>query len=359
MEKRIVYICFLLSIGIFVTIGCGSEKKESHADNMDELQIPTPTEHFDLTAEEPVELETEVPKISDQLYVSPSNAYTLNLPEGWNCSETGEFQVNCQSTDHSAELAARITATGYEFEQKAFLSFTHAELVQAYSEVKEYVEIERQEELGKLKSVATWRVGEVYWLSTDWFFKKNGTVFQISTLEHQSLNAKYANLFNSIVESIEVSPAALQGAKLYANRVSYTAPEAFFKVEIPSAWGRYVDSITVENTIIEGFTSPDQRAAVQIAVYNRGSLIEQKLKAEKTLDIMRAQYGYDLRVSHDKALPDGRERLAWFVDRKGITGISYFDSYASSLYVFSIVWEEPTGFIYQSLLEEIAETFTR
>jgi hypothetical protein len=359
MIKKYVKVSLFLCIGILAANGCSTGRIEQLPDSDEALLISTPTEDSKPTAEEPIEFENKVPKISNQPYVSQSNAYTINLPEGWNCSETGEFQVNCQSVDQSAELSARITATGYEFDQKAFLSFTHAELVHAYSEVKEYIEIERQEEMGRLKTVATWRVGEVYWLSTDWFLKKNGTVFQLSTLEHKSLNGKHADLFNSIRESIKVTPAALQGAQLYANRVIHTAPQAFFEVEIPTAWGRYSDSGTVENTIIEGFTSPDQRAAVQIAVYNRGSLIGQKLKAEKTLDIMRAQYGYDLRVSHDKALPDGRERLAWYADRKGINGISYFDSYDSSLYVFSIVWEEPTGYIYQAILEEISESFKR
>ena len=350
----------LLCVGILATTSCSTEKNELQADSVEELLIsPTQTAYSKATVEEPIELENDVPEISDQPYISPSSAYSIYLPKGWNCSETGDFQVNCQSEDQSAELVARITATGYEFDQNAFLSFTHAELVHAYSEVKEYIEIGRQEEVGQLKSMATWRIGEVYWSGTEWFLKKNGTVFHLRTLEHKSLNGIHNDLFNSIVESVEVTPSSLQGAPLYANRVTHTAPQAFFEVEIPTAWGRYIDTNTIKNTIIEGFTSPDRRAAVQIAIYNRGSLIEQKIKAEKTLDIMRAQYGYDMRVSHDKGLQDGRERLAWFTDRKGITGVSYFDSYASSLYVFSIVWEEPTGFIYQPLLEEITESFKR
>jgi hypothetical protein len=158
---------------------------------------------------------------------------------------------------------------------------------------------------------------------------------------------------------MDVFPSAIIGSQLYINRKTHVARDIFFEVDVPTAWSKYVDAATVEKTIIEGFLSPDMRASVQIAVFRHGVQINQSLKADKTLDIMRALYGSDLRVSHDKALPDGRERLAWYASKKDINGISYFDSYANSLYVFSIVWEESTAEIYLPLLEEIAASFNR
>lgn len=352
--------CILLLIGVLATTGCSTEIGEQQGGGDSELLASTPTPLPEVILEEEMPLAENISsEISDQAYVSQSGAYKITLPKGWNCSETGEFQVNCQAQDQSAELQAEITATGYELDQQAFLSFTHAELVNAYSEVKEYIENERLEEEGQLWCVSTWRDGDVYWQGTDMFLRTKGTVFHFMAAAQSSLNGKYTDLFTSITESIEIIPTALQGAQLYANRVTYTAPDAFFEVDVPTSWSRYIDAAAVEKTIIEGFLSPDMRAAVQIAVYRRGALIEQSIKAEKTLEIMRVQYGYDLRVSHDKALPDGRERLEWYAENKGINGVSFFDSYGSSLYVFSIVWEEPTAYIYQPLLEEISASFNR
>ena len=351
----------VLLIGVLATTGCGTEIGEQQGGGGSKLPASTATPFPEMIFEEETPLAESISsEISDQAYVSQSGAYKITLPKGWNCSETGEFQVNCQAPDLSAELQAEITATGYEIDQQAFLSFTHAELVHTYSEVKEYIENERLEEEGQLRSVSTWREGDIYWQGTDMFLRTSVTVFHLRTTAQNLFNEKNTDLFTEITKSIEIIPTALQGAQLYAKRVTHTAPDAFFEVDVPTSWGRYVDAAAVEKTVIEGFLSPDMRAAVQIAVYSGGALIEQSLKAEKTLEIMRAQYGYyDLRVSHDKALLDGRERLAWNAENKGIIGISFFDSYGSSLYVFSIVWEEPTAYIYQPLLEEIAATFYR
>jgi len=358
MKTSFINTWILFFTGVLILSACSTEVREGQEDS----EFPpstTPTISIMVKEEEDPIAENNSSGLSDQAYVAQSGAYKLSLPKEWNCSEIGDFQVNCQAQDQTAEIQADITATGYELDQTAFLSFTHAELVHAYSEVKEYVEGERLEEEGLLKSNSTWRYEEVYWKGTDMFLRTNGTVLHLRTSAQQPLYEEYSDLFASISESLEITPTVLNGTKLYAKRFSHTAPDSFFKVDMPTSWGRYLDAATVENTIIEGFLSPDIRAAVQIAVYNRGSLIEQSLKAEKTLEIMRAQYGHDLRVSHDKALPDGRERLAWYAEKKDVNGISFFDSFGSSLYVFSIVWEESTENFYQPLLEEIAASFNR
>ena len=361
MKSNIVKVlpCFVL-IGFILSTACSSEPVEVVQDGEEELVSSTNTPPVEESSgEEPSPVEQAVAELSDEPYTSPSKSFQIILPKSWNCSETGEFQVNCHSPDQSAELQARITATGYELVQEAFLSFTHAELVHAYSEIKEYVEIERIEGEGHLTAAASWRDGDVYWQGSDVFLRTGGTIFQLQTKAKQETSGMYDDLFVEVAESVEVFPSVMLGVKFYENRKTRVAPDSFFEVDIPTAWSKYVDAATVEKTIVEGFLSPDKRASVQIALYRRGVLIEQSLKADKTLEIMRALYGYDLRVSHDKALPDGRERLAWYAKNKGINGISYFDSYGSSLYVFSIVWEESTAVIYLPLLEEISASFSR
>jgi len=349
----------LLFITLIFSAACGGVSVKASADEENEMvsMINTPTAES-LPEEETSPLEKATVELSAQPYTSPSGSFQIIPPRGWNCSETGEFQVNCQSPDQSAKLQARITATGYELVQEAFLSLTHAELVHAYSEIKEYVEIERFENEGRLTVTASWRKGDAYWKGTDVFIRTGGTVFHLQTAAQQESSGMYEGMFTRIAESPEIFPSALLGSQLYANRNTHTARDAIFEIDIPAAWVKYMDAGSIKKTIIEEFFSPDMRASVQIAVYWHGEMIEQVFKAEKTLEIMRALYGHDLRVSHDKALPDGRERLEWYAANKDINGISYFDSYGSSIYVFSIVWEETTEEIYLPLLEEIAASFS-
>jgi len=349
----------LLLIGFISSTACGGETVKAPVDEEKEMRSTTNTpitEKYPEDETPPIEQTTI--ELSAQPYTSPSGSFQIIPPEGWNCSETGEFQVNCQSPDQTAELQARITATGYELEQEAFLSFTHAELVHAYSEIKEYVEFERFEREGHLTVTANWRKGDAYWKGADVFIRTGGTVFHLQTAALQESNGMYDDMFTGIAESAEIFPSALLRSQLYANRNTHTARDAIFEIDIPTAWVKYIDAGPIKKTIVEAFFSPDLRASVQIAVYWHGEMIEQVLKAEKTLEIMRALYGYDLRVSHDKALPDGRERLEWYAANKDIKGISYFDSYGTSIYVFSIVWEETTEEIYLPLLEEINASFS-
>jgi len=351
---------FLSLIGFIAINGCsGGSGMPSVREEKEFISSTNTPAIGKLPEEESPPVEQTTAEVSDQPYISPSGAFQIILPKGWDCSETGDFQVNCQSPDQSAELQARITATGYELVQEAFLSFTHAELVHAYSEIKEYVEIERFEVEGSLTVVESWRNGEAYWNGTDVFMRTRGTVFHLQTAARQGLNGIYDDVFASAAESAEIFPSALIGSQLYASRYTHTAPDTFFEINVPTSWGIHVDRGPVEKTVIEGFLSPDMRALVQITVYRHGATIKRALKAEKTLEIMRALFGYDLRVSSDKALPDGQERLNWYAAKMDVNGISYFDSYESSLYVFSIVWEEPTREIYLPMLEEIAASFNR
>ena len=349
----------LLLIGLIFSTACGGESVKAPLGEEEEMGSTTNTPDIENHPEEEASpIEQTAVELDGSPYTSPSDAFQIIPPKGWNCSETGELQVNCQSPDQLAQLQARITATGYELVQEAFLSFTHAELIHAYSEIKEYVEIERFEREGRLTVKANWRKGDVYWKGTDVFIRTGGTVFHLQTAAQQESSGMYDDMFTRIAESAEIFSSTMLGSQLYANRNTHTARDAIFKIDIPTAWVKYMDAGSIKKTIIEAFFSPDMRASVQIAVYWHGEMIEQTLKAEKTLEIMRALYGYDLRVSHDKAMPDGRERLEWYAANKDINGISYFDSYGSSLYVISIVWEEPTAEIYLPLLEEINASFS-
>ena len=355
--SSVVFTLFLL-LGLIFSSACGGESVNTTPRGEEEMvsTTKTPTKG-DLPEEETSSNEEATVEWSDQPYISPSDSFQITFPKGWNCSETGNFQVNCQSPDQSAEIQARITATGYELVQEAFLSFTHAELVHTYSEIKEYVETARNEEEGRLIVEANWRKGDTYWKGIDDFIRSGGAVLHLRAAVKKEFNNIYNDVFTQVVESVEIFPVKLFGADLYANRSTQTAPYAAFEIDIPTAWNMYEDAGAITRTVIEEFFSPDKRASVQIAVYQQGDFIEQTLKGEKTLEIMRTLYGHDLDVSHDKGLPDGRERLEWYAAKKDIHGISFFDSFGSTLYMFCIIWEETTADIYKPLLEEVSASF--
>jgi len=345
-------------LALLLAAGCQTvavPAAETPINATEEILSETPSEPTPPAEETPA----GVYALSELPYEAPDGAFSVRLPAGWNCSEPAQLQVDCQSPDGIAAISIRMTNTGYEITDDALATFAHAEMVRAYADVKEYSEGEVLEESGIITVEADWRMGETYLSGADRFVREGATVVGVRTQAARESESNFSEIIPGILESITIDPVVMRSYPMYAHRFDYTAPDLFFDLEIPTAWVKFADAGTVMNTVMEGFLSPDQRASVQVAVYRRGSVITQTLKAEKTLEIMRAYYGFDLRVSHDKALPDGRERLAWSAERKGISGISYFDAYGGSLYVFSVVWEEPTEDIYLPVLEEIQESFKR
>ena len=324
-------------------------------------QTPTISESTPVAEETPqvqvTPTEAHKNTLSEQPYSSPSGAYDIYFPKDWNCSESGQYRVDCQPPDGKANITLRATATGYELVQKAFEALINAEMVYTYSDKKAYSEISRETNEGLVSISAAWREGAVPWQSKDVFTRSGAGVFQLSLGAEQELWEEYAPLFDEVIKKTAFHPEALSGAPIYAQTRKYEAPDILFNLNVPTSWSKYADAASIEATQLEGFLSPDLHAAVQVAVYRQSSLIKRDAKAFKTLEIMRKLYGYDLRVSHDKALPDGRERLAWSAARRKVSGISFFDSFGGSMYIFSIVWDDAFIDMYTPTLNLVVDSF--
>jgi len=296
--------------------------------------------------------------LSKQAYVSPSNAFTINLPQGWNCSEIGAYQVDCHAPDNSSMTSVRVIGTGYELLQEDFLSLVRAELVSTYEDKKAYFELSQESAEGSFIVNATWKEGDVFWQGTDHFVRSAAAVYYLTFAGVQESFENYQPLFEAMIQNAELNPSAMSGVAIYSFRKEYTSPDLIFTLRVPTSWSKYVDTASIERTIVEGFLSPDLHAAVQVAVFRKGSPISQSVKASKTLEIMHDLYGYDMRVSIDKALQDGREYLEWYAEMRGLNGITYFDSVGTSLYIFNVVWEDATKDLYKPVLDEVIASFT-
>jgi len=351
----LILLPFLLSM---IVSGCGAADDRliptQTAQTAASISAVTPTSRSTPTGESDNSI-----KVSDQAYISPSEIFQINLPAGWNCSETGSFQVNCESPASDAVLQARITSTGYELTDESLSAFAQAELVHRYGFVKEYLELDQEKPAGRVVSRATWRENDDYWESVDDFIREGRGVFHLTFASKQAQSESYAGLYNAISESVEMYPERITPEAFYPFKRTVSSREALFEIEVPTSWGRYIDTAAVEKTVVEGYVSPDKRASVQIAIYQQGTFLRQDAKANNTREIMFALYGYDLKNSDDRVLPDGRERLTWYATGKDISGITDFDTYVNTLYLFTIVWEPSSEIFYLPILTDIQESFTR
>ena len=296
-------------------------------------------------------------QLSAQQYSPPSNAFSLNLPEGWNCSETGQYRVDCYNADNTALMSVRAIGTGYELLQEHFLSMVMAELVTTYGEVKAYTEVSKTELEGTLINEATWREGEVYWQGLDRYVREGPAVYCLRFAAVQQNFEGYRTLFEEVVQKAALNSSVMSNALMYAPRREYEFRDMYLNIQVPTSWTRFVDIASLERTTVEGFLSPDQRASVQVVIFAKGSVINQDTKSAKTLEIMHDLYGWDMRVDVDKAYQDGREYLEWYSKMKGISGRTYFDTVGTSLYIFSVIWDDDAKYLYDDILQEVLDSF--
>lgn len=368
---------FLVSIFVMAfLISCGGQAVESEVSASpedtqpveqvqeetvaDEAQVPTEELAEPETAEESDPQQPEAPiavELSDLPYTSPSNAFSVYLPENWNCSETGDYRVDCHNADNSAALLVRVIATGYELLQDDFVALAQAEMVSTFENLKAYAEVSQDITDGSVINESTWREGEVYWQGIDRFVSSGSAVYYLRFASVQDNFEAYRNLFNEIIQKVELNETAVTGADLYASRKEYTSRQLIFTIDVPTSWTEFVDVSSIQNTVVSGFISPDKKASIQVAIYSKGSHISQEFKGSKTLEVMRDLYGWDMRANVDKVEPDGRERLEWYGERKGINGITYFDSLNTSIFIISAVWEDSTKNLYKPVLDEILDSF--
>ncbi len=295
--------------------------------------------------------------LSAQPYTSASGAYEIFFPQGWNCSESGPYRVDCQSPDSTAVMNIRLIQTGEHLTQPEFLNLAEAEINFTHAGKRVFNEDDRLIGNGVLTAMTSWMEGESAWMGEDYFARSESVVYCLSFSAVQDKWAEYERLVEQVKENISFDPAAISKDPMYGSTFEYTAPDSLFTVEIPTSWTKFLDTASIQKSQIEQFFSPDRRASVQTVIYRHGALIEQDFKATKTLEILRALYGSGFRVSHDKALPDGRERLAWFVESKELTGISFFDSWGGSLYIFTVLWDDAYQDLYQPVLDRVVESF--
>lgn len=354
VNKHSLILFFFLIVYIFSACGQGdiaaSPRTPSPSITDQALPLPTGAPAESITPETSISL-------SVQPYTSPSGAFEIYFPQDWNCSESGMYRVDCQSPDNHAAISVRAVNTGYELSQPMLESLASAEMVYEYAEKKAYMELSRESADGVISINAEWRAGEDTWQSEDRFIRQGAAVYHLAFSALQMEWESYAGLFQLVRGKAVFQPGAMLNGPVYGLKRKYTAPDVLFTLEIPTSWMKFADTAKIAQTQIEGFLAPDLHAAVQIAVYRQGAIIEQDFKAVKTLEILRALYGANFRVSHDKALPDGRERLAWAVENKGLSGISYFDSWGSSLYIFTVLWDDPFEYLYLPVLEKVMESF--
>lgn len=340
---------------LLVSTGCSAGTMENSGQEAETLAtkatLPVPTLAPDATST------VDAYTLSAQPYTSPSGAYQIFFPQGWNCSESGTTRVDCQSPDGAAGMVIRLIHTGRRLTQPEFLNLAGAEINYTHAGQRAFNVTDRSIGDGTLTALSTWMGGEFNWMGEDHFVRSESVVYHLSSSSVEEEWMGFEGLVEQVKDKVTFDSSAVSADPLYNSTFEYTSPDSLFTIEVPTSWTKRIDVNKIPGGQVEIFTSPDMHASIQVVVYRHDSLIDLDLKTKKVLEIQHSLYGKDYDHTHYKALSDGRERLAWILKERGVTGISFYDSWGSSLYIFTVLWDDAYLDLYQPVLDRVVESF--
>ena len=109
--------------------------------------------------------------------------------------------------------------------------------------------------------------------------------------------------------------------------------------------------------MVDTFISPDERAVVQMAIYDDGEPINGSVAGAFVRNLLRNYYAKDIIVTTYKYLPDGREELIWRSPGSNYEGMTYFDTRGTELYIYTVMTETDYKELYFNLLTLVLTSF--
>jgi hypothetical protein len=147
--------------------------------------------------------------------------------------------------------------------------------------------------------------------------------------------------------------------------VTFTDQNDLLAIEVPGDWtySQTVDD-DGDDFYIDTFTSPDELALVESIVYNDGTAFAGSQKGKFALYLLNTFYSDtgaegDIRISEDKIMQDGSERLTWSSRGGGYSGISFLETRGddTTFLLFTVEWVDEAQDQYLDMLNAVIESY--
>lgn len=145
---------------------------------------------------------------------------------------------------------------------------------------------------------------------------------------------------------------------------TFTDEKGFYAIDVPSDW-EYSHNVDGDNNYyyIDTFTSPDGGAVVENIVYNDGTPFTGGQNGQFALQILNQLYSKtgregDIKVSDDKIMKDGSERLTWTSKEGKYSGLSFFEIRdKNNFLMFTVNWGNSMEETYLDTLNTVIESY--
>jgi len=146
--------------------------------------------------------------------------------------------------------------------------------------------------------------------------------------------------------------------------ITFTDQDDLLAIDVPGDWV-YTQTVDEDGNdfYIDTFTSPDELALIESIVYDDGTAFSGSSKAQFALYLLNTFYSNtgqegDIRVSEDKIMQDGSERLTWSSKGGEYSGISFLETRGSTTFLlFTVEWVDDAEDQYVDTLNAVIESY--
>jgi len=141
----------------------------------------------------------------------------------------------------------------------------------------------------------------------------------------------------------------------------FTDRNGHYQIEVPGDWTQAEE--TGDSYYIDQFNSPDGNALIENLVYDDGDPFSGRQNGKFALALLHNFYSNtgeegDIRVSDDKIMPDGSERLSWSSREGGYSGMSFFEVRNKTTFLmFTVEWLDDAEADYVDILNRAIESY--
>jgi hypothetical protein len=288
-------------------------------------------------------------------YQHPDNLFTLLVPESW---EINQDQNRASISDPQSRAVINIHSvnTGYPLDEESFQRFIDARESNVFSGYDSFFEINRHTSDNGNTTIVNKQ------FSNDGDAKSVGTLYlqqdqAILILDFWSDQVDfeaYQDVLNEIQESVSMNTDAVSKQQIYSSESEEIAQDNYFSISVPPYWG--VRRISGEKTVVDTFSSPDERAFLQTIIYDDGQPLSRMVAGNIVRTMLRERYAKDMVVYADTLLENGREQLAWNSKLGNYQGITWFEARDTTLLALTVMWDNDFTEYYQGALENMVKT---
>ncbi len=145
---------------------------------------------------------------------------------------------------------------------------------------------------------------------------------------------------------------------------TFTDKNNFYSIDVPSDW-TYQQTVDNDKNYyyIDTFTSPDGGAVIENIVYNDGTPFTGGQNGQFALYLLNTFYSKtgregDIKVTDDKIMKDGSERLTWNSKEGKYSGISFFEiRNKNNFLMFTVNWGNAVKDQYFDTLNTVIQSY--